>query len=143
MWYFSHTWATPTCPKINKADFGVRLTRAYTDKDKATLTALCAECDGILEKLTAFRQAYRACWLAYNKPFGYEVHDIRLGGLSARFETAKARIAAYVAGETDHIAELEEERLYIDCHPYGADDDKFCGHFLWMTYQKLATAGIL
>ncbi len=127
----------------NKADFGVRLTRAYTDKDKATLTALCAECDGILEKLTAFRQAYRACWLAYNKPFGYEVHDIRLGGLSARFETAKARIAAYVAGETDHIAELEEERLYIDCHPYGADDDKFCGHFLWMTYQKLATAGIL
>lgn len=127
----------------NKADFGVRLTRAYKEKDVKMLAALCAECDVIMEKLAAFKDAYRACWLAYNKPFGYEVHDIRLGGLIARFETVKARITAYLAEDIDGIAELEEERLYIDCHPYGADDDKFCGHFLWMTYQKLATAGIL
>lgn len=127
----------------NKADFGVRLTRAYQENDIKALAALATECDVIIEKVTVFRNAYRACWLAYNKPFGYEVHDVRLGGLSARFETAKARILAYVAGETDRIEELEEERLYIDCHPYGDADDKFCGHFFWMDYEKLATANIL
>ncbi len=127
----------------NKADFGVRLTRAYKEKDRETLTALVTECDVIIEKLTTFRETYRACWMAYNKPFGYEVHDIRLGGLAARFETARTRVAAYLAGEIENITELEEERLYIDCHPYGVEDDKFCGHFLWMEYTKLATAGIL
>lgn len=44
---------------------------------------------------------------------------------------------------SDSIAELEEERLYIDCHPYGENDDKFCGHFFWMDYKDFSTAGIL
>lgn len=127
----------------NKADFGVRLTKAYKEGDKALLAALADECDVIIEKLKVFKDAYRSAWMTYNKPFGYEVHDIRLGGNIARFESAKVRILEYLEGKIEKLEELEEERLYLDCFPYGEGQDQFCGNFLWMSYKTLATVNIL
>ncbi|MBQ8174647.1 MAG: beta-N-acetylhexosaminidase [Clostridia bacterium] len=112
----------------NKADFGVRLKAAYDGGDRKTLSALVAECDVIIEKLRALSCAHKKAWMTYNKPFGWEIHDMRYGTLIARFETAKERVLAYLDGTLGAIEELEAERLRYD----GATDSTpFHGDVLW------------
>ena len=125
----------------NKADFGVRLKSAYDAGDRATLAAMAEECDTVLEKLRVLKDAHRKVWLTYNKPFGFEAHDIRYGGLIARFETVKLRVASYLSGEVDSLPELEEKRLRLDCLDESAEP--FNGYFNWFRYEKIATACIL
>ena len=125
----------------SKADFGLRLKAAYDAGDREALAALATECDGIVEGLEALRRSHRASWMAYNKPFGWEAHDIRYGGLKARFETVQARVNAYLAGEIESIEELEEARLRLA----GTDRDasRFNSRFLWMKYQSYTTPSVL
>ena len=52
-----------------------------------------------------------------NKPFGWEVLDIRYGGVLARIDSSIERITDYLDGRINKIEELEQERLYFD----GAD----------------------
>ena len=125
----------------NKADFGVRLKAAYDAGDRATLAAMRDECDIVSEKLVALKNAHRTAWMAYNKPFGWEVHDIRYGGLIARFETVKLRLTAYLAGELEHIEELEQERLSID--GISTADEPFNGNVNWFRFLSISTAGLL
>ncbi len=127
----------------NKVDFGTRLIKAYKDKDNDRLRALADECDTIILNFKAFNDAYRCAWHTYNKPFGYEVHDIRYGGNIARFESAKSRITDYLEGKVKKLEELEEERLYVDCNNYSENDNKFGGGFLWTGHKKLSTVNIL
>ena len=124
----------------NKADFGIRLRNAYLAKDIDTLKAMSTECDLIVAKIRALRDAHYNSWMEYNKPFGWEVHDIRYGGLVMRFETAKKRIMSFVAGEIDTIAELDEQRLRFDCLP---DSAPLTENFLWCRFPETATTGIL
>jgi hypothetical protein len=98
----------------NKTDFGIRLKAAYDAGDRAALAALAAECDVVIEKLQALRAAHRKAWMTYYKPFGWENNDQRYGGMIARFDTAKMRVEAYLAGEIDAIEELAEDRLRLD-----------------------------
>ena len=126
----------------NKADFGLRLKAAYDSGDKEALAAMARECDVITEKISALRKAHRASWMAYNKPFGWEVHDIRYGGMLMRFDTVKERIQAYLNGEIAHMEELEAERLYLHASDAGVPD-KIGGRFLWNQYPTLATANRL
>lgn len=125
----------------NKADFGVRLKAAYDAKDTASLAALAEECDLIIEKISALRDSHCVSWMQYNKPFGWEVHDIRYGGLLSRFRTTKLRLQAYLTGAIDHIEELEAVRERFDGKPDTAE--RFDGGFLWNPYRSLSTAGIL
>ena len=124
---------------INKADFGVRLKTAYDKKDRDALRTLKNECDIIAEKIKKLRAVHRKAWMEYNKSFGWEVHDIRYGGMIARFDTVKNTITAYIDGEIEKIEELEAPRLPFD----GNYDDKFGGSFLWLPYSRTATAGTL
>ena len=54
---------------------------------------------------------FRRQWLKEFKPYGFEVHTIRLGGLRARIIECKRRIEEYLSGEKTSIPELEEEIL--------------------------------
>ena len=125
----------------NKANFGVRLKAAYDSGNKEALLPFVTECDIIIEKMGALREAHYKAWMLHNKPFGWEVKDIHYGATIARFETAKKRIAAYIAGEIDTIEELAEERLYLIDTPN--EDDRFGEMFLWMQFSKYATAANL
>ncbi len=95
----------------NKADFGLRLKRAYDKKDTEALNDLTNECDVIIEKLKKLKKVHKASWFEYNKPFGWEVHDIRYGGIISRFETVKERLSAYLNKKIERIDELEADRL--------------------------------
>lgn len=50
-----------------------------------------------------------------NKPNGFEVQDIRLGGLVQRMEHCKNRLEKFLCGELVSIPELEEELI----EPFG------------------------
>ena len=121
-----------------KADFGVRLKRAYDAGDRDALSAFLPECDLVLERLHALRDCHYRVWMYYNKPQGWELHDIRYGGLIQRFDTVKRRITDYLEGRAGTLEELDEERLRL----YGEDGDgdpipEY--YFLWKRYRFYAT----
>lgn len=64
-----------------------------------------------MEKLEAFYAAYRTQWLTLNKPHGFDMQDIRLGGLIRRVKHCLWRLEEYAAGRTEKIEELEEPVL--------------------------------
>ncbi|MBE6589437.1 MAG: beta-N-acetylhexosaminidase [Ruminococcaceae bacterium] len=126
---------------IDKADFGVRLKRAYDQDDREALASMVKECDLIIEKTEKLRGAHREAWMTYNKPFGWEIHDIRYGGITNRFETVKYRVQAYLGGEIDRLEELEAERLRFDGDDSSVERDH--NHFLWWGYSQISNTGIL
>ena len=122
----------------NKADFGLRLTAAYKAGDKDALAALMAECDVIIEKLGTLKKCHRASYHLYNRPFGWELHDGRSGRLIGRFETAKDRIGAYLAGEIASIEELDAPRL-----PLFGKEGEIGATFKWQGASVFASPNIL
>ena len=125
----------------NKADFGIRLKRAYDGKDKEALAAMADECDLIVEKIETLRKNHREVWMEFCKPAGWEVHDIRYGGLKTRIETAKYRILSYLSGDTEAIEELLIPRLAIDCKKENVG--RFTDAYTGIKYMTYATANIL
>ena len=126
---------------IHKADFGKRLYAAYRIGDREALSALASECDVITALIDSLTASHRTAWMEYNKPFGWEVHDIRYGGLKARFATVRARIEDYLAGRITEIGELCEQRLRIDSKP--ETDPAYSVAFTGIKYRSYATVNIL
>lgn len=52
------------------------------------------------------RLAHRTQWLKMFKPFGWEVLDIRYGGVINRLNTASVRVLAFADKEINRIEEL-------------------------------------
>lgn len=97
-----------------KGTAGVELKKAYDLRDLKELQRITEiVLPDIIEKAKALRKAHRDQWFKMHKPFGWEVLDIRYGGLLSRLDTAIHQINLFVAGEIDMIDELEQERLYF------------------------------
>lgn len=95
-----------------KADLGLRTRKAYKENDKKALKQL-AETDFPLciKRLDDFYDAFACQWHKENKPHGFDVQDLRIGGLSRRLQSCENRLKAYVNGELSRIEELEEPIL--------------------------------
>ena len=94
-----------------KYDLGVRLRKAYQEQDRQTLQTILGEFPQGIKKLEALIEVYRKQWLKENKPFGFEIQEIRLGGLKERLIGCKKRLAEYLSGQIDEIPELAEKLL--------------------------------
>ncbi len=94
-----------------KYDIGLRTRKAYLAKDKKALSALIADYTKLIEKITLFYTAFKNQWEKENKPHGFDVQDIRLGGLIRRVEHCKERLQSYLDGKLERIEELEEPVL--------------------------------
>lgn len=94
-----------------KFDIGVRTRKAYADGDKTAVAALIPDYDRLLCLIDEFYRAFREQWMKENKPNGFEVQDIRIGGLSFRVRHCKERLAAYAENKLSSIDELEEALL--------------------------------
>lgn len=94
-----------------KAEFGLSLKSAYDESDRSKLSSLLFAAEKLTEDLEALRLLHQAVWMTYYKPFGWEVLDIRYGGIIARVKTVTLRLSAYLNNELDKLEELEEERL--------------------------------
>ena len=95
-----------------KAPLGRKLHEAYEKKDRQALVALAEkEIPLAMEKIRVYRDRREALWNRESRIFGFEVLDIRIGGLLARLESAKKRVESWLNGEVDSLPELEEPRL--------------------------------
>ena len=65
--------------------------------------------------LIAFLDDFKSQWYKENKPFGFEKHEMRLGGLIQRTRSCRQRLEAYIKGEINRIEEIEEEILDPYC----------------------------
>lgn len=98
-----------------KSDLSQKLKQAYRAGDRQSLSAMTEETLPQVEALLeAFHQALRNQWHLTNKPFGFEVLDIRLGGIKARLDTARLRLGQYLAGDLKRLEELEQADLPLD-----------------------------
>ena len=68
------------------------------------------------KKLEIFYKAYKYQWFAENKPHGFDVQDIRLGGLMQRMKSCAERLQELCDGKIGSIEELEEKQLDITCY---------------------------
>lgn len=105
-----------------KATYGKRLYKAYHEKDKEGMRMLLEDLSYIQEDLRTFYNAFREQWMKENKGFGFEVIDIRLGGLIGRIDTVTNVLKNYLDGKTEKIYELEEERLDFSCGQLKGED---------------------
>ena len=95
-----------------KYDLGLRTRRAYEAGDKDTLRSLAEnEYKEVEKRLRLFYTAFRKQWMTENKPSGFDVQDIRLGGIIQRTASCRDRILDYVNGKIDSIGELDEPLL--------------------------------
>ena len=95
-----------------KAELGIKTRAAYLAGDNKTLKDI-AENDytAAIDKLKAFYTAFRKFWFFENKPHGFDIQDIRLGGLIMRLESCRERILSYCADKSNTIPELSEPVL--------------------------------
>ncbi len=93
-----------------KAPMGI-LTRVAYRASKTALLPFIEYYDEAVKRLDVFIEAYRAQWFKECKPFGWEIQELRLGGVRARILGCKMRLQAYINGEIDCIEELDAEVL--------------------------------
>ena len=94
-----------------KAELSVRTRKIYHSGEKAALPALIADYGEAADRVRAFLKIYRKQWFRDNKPHGFDVQDIRLGGVITRLESARDRLQALYDGEIQKIEELDEVQL--------------------------------
>lgn len=94
-----------------KAELGIKTRKAYKDGDRAKLKELISDYEEAIQRISAFRDTLRAVWMKDNKPYGWDIHEIRLGGLQARLRDCIERIEEYLEEKVLSIPELEEELL--------------------------------
>ena len=91
-----------------KYDLGKRTREAYKNKNGDTMSALIEDYKRAETYLDAFYDAFRKLWFTENKAYGFEVQDIRLGGLKQRLAHCRSRLTEYAEGKIENIPELEE-----------------------------------
>lgn len=122
-----------------KSNLGIKLKKAYEVKDLVSLKIIKNEViPELLNNIKALRAEHREQWLKTYKPFGWEVTDIRYGGLIARADTTIKRLNDYLDGSIDRIEELEEQRLRYD----SPDRPIITGTNMYCTYHRIASANV-
>ncbi|WP_236719645.1 beta-N-acetylhexosaminidase [Neobacillus mesonae] len=119
-----------------KAEAGLQLKEAYDQKDVEQIRAFMGKLDWIQTNVDELRKKHRDIWFAAYKPFGWEVIDIRYGGVITRIDSVKYRINEWLEGRIASIEELEEKRLHHD-GPWEIVDGLIGGNI----YHRIVTAG--
>ncbi|MDD6615968.1 MAG: beta-N-acetylhexosaminidase [Lachnospiraceae bacterium] len=95
-----------------KADLGIRIKKAYDQKDLSTLEEICEKVIPCLtEKMWNMKLLREQLWMQDAKPFGYELMDIKLGGVITRLESSRRRLRSWLDGTVTVLEELEQPRL--------------------------------
>jgi hypothetical protein len=101
-----------------KYELGARTRAAYQGRDKAALKALVKDYKQAEKRLWAFYHGLEKLWYIENKPQGFEVLELRLGGLALRLQSCRKRLALYVKGKGE-LPELDE--VLLDFYGNGKD----------------------
>lgn len=103
-----------------KYDLGYRAKEAYSKCDKKSLKLLIKDYDLAIKRIDKFYQAFKNAWYYDNKAFGFEVTDIRIGGVKQRLIHAKELLTLFVKGKINKIEELEVKPVNFLANEDGA-----------------------
>lgn len=112
--YLFKTLASISDILIEKSLLGKKIKKAYDNKNHKELKSLTKTINITLKKLEIFIEKYQYQWYKENKSFGWEVQDVRLGGLERRLKNVKQLILDYTNNKIDKIEELEFDRIDSD-----------------------------
>ena len=122
-----------------KADMGVRIRKAYAEKDMEEMKKIIAD----IKKLTKLMEKFYVCfekqWMKENQANGFDVQDIRVGGMIHRVKHCKEMLEKFVSGEITKIDDLETTQL--DFFGNGTDYTKH--EIVLDTFKRTFTANIL
>jgi len=124
-----------------KCDIGIRIRAAYREGDANALIELAAELRRIHGLIDGFYRAYRRQWMKENKAYGFEVQDVRLGGLMTRVIHCADRLEEYARGESQRIEELESEPLDVRGSREATDFER--GYVRYNKWHEIVSAGNL
>jgi Glycosyl hydrolase family 20, catalytic domain. len=119
-----------------KSEMGIRLKDAYDRRNRQRMGKLLEQIRQIREDVEELHSQHRTLWFSLYKPFGWEILELRYGGLEARLKTAEWRIRQWLDGEIEQLEELEEKRLPFD-HPDGPLVGSLGNYF----YHRIVSAG--
>ncbi len=90
-----------------KTALHLTLREAYCSGSTLTVTALCESLPRLRSAVRALWRQHRDQWQGNFKIFGWEVIELRYGGLIARLETLEFRLEAWLKDPASRIEELE------------------------------------
>ncbi len=97
-----------------KSELGLKMMTAYRNKmDEELRFILGTTLPSCKLAVIELKEIWRKLWFSTNKAFGFELLDLKLGGMIARIESAELRLTQYLSKEISIIEEYEEERLYL------------------------------
>ncbi len=107
-----------------KSELGKKLKSAYDRGDKAEMLNMANTVIPMLvSDVEVFLKSFKKRWETDSKDFGFDVQEVRIGGLIYRLKGASQKILDYLDGKIDKIEELEAPRLLMDKNhpavPYG------------------------
>ena len=94
-----------------KYTLGCKTRKAYYSKSKESLKDVLKDyklCEELIEK---HYNSFRRFWYKENNPTGFDVQDIRFGGILQRLRSCARAIQDYIDGKIEKIEELEEKVL--------------------------------
>lgn len=122
-----------------KVDLGIRIRQAYQNKDYDELKRIVVDCKKVAELMKIFYNNFEKQWMLEHKGHGFDVQDIRVGGMIARVRHCAKRIQQFINGEISKIEELEEPLLDY----FGNGTDYVKGNRYVDSFRKMYTANIL
>jgi len=96
-----------------KADYGLRLKKAYDARDEKALEVLYNDAIELEKRYKNFRRTALNFHRFYAKNFGSEIIEIRLSAMASRFATVRYYLDKLKENPSYIIEELEDERLYM------------------------------
>lgn len=97
-----------------KSTLSIRLKQAYDEKNLAVLYDITyQEIPMIIRKIEQFYQAFYTQWHIENKPFGFEHHSHRLGGLKQRLTDIANELHDFINATNSQIPALEERIIEL------------------------------
>ena len=122
-----------------KANLGQHTRKAYQEKDMDTLKMLISQYEECVKRIEVFYRAYQKQWMKNNKPYGFDVFDIHIGGLIRRMQHCKERLEDYISGNLESIPELDEKMLDI----FGKGENYVKTPLCYDSWQRIATVNYI
>ena len=94
-----------------KCSLGLRTREAYMKGSKEELKKLIADYLVLEKRLLRFYRAFRKQWEKECKENGFEMHDVRFGGLMCRIKHCREILQEYYLGKISTIEPLQEKLL--------------------------------
>ncbi len=115
-WMLLHKYCRNLAMTLSlKTNAGVLIKEAYDNNDMDKIFNIAHKLlDTLHKSVLELHKTHRELWFQTYKAFGWEVLDIRYGGLLQRILSVQQRLKEYIKGDVERIEELEVERLLYD-----------------------------